>query len=258
MQESLSLEHGGELLVDSFEELLDGGRVGDEGGGHLLALRGNITDRGFDVVGDPIYEVGGALVLDVQHLLINVLGSDVAAEHGRGGQVAALARIAGSHHVLGVEHLRSKLGNSDVSVADRLGGSERGVADHEEVKAGEGHKVDGELAEIGVELARETKAASDTAHDLRDQVVQVTVVGVGEFESTEADVIQGLVIDTHYRVGVFDELVNRQGSVVGLYYSVGHLGRGHDRECAHHSVRVFLADLRDQKGTHTRASTTAK
>ena len=65
MQESLPLEHGSELLVDALEELLYGCRVGDEGGGHLVALGWHVTDRRFDVVGDPIDEVGGALVLDV-------------------------------------------------------------------------------------------------------------------------------------------------------------------------------------------------
>merc|ERR1711992_413146 len=34
VEESLSPEHGGELLGDSLEELLDGGGVTDEGGGH--------------------------------------------------------------------------------------------------------------------------------------------------------------------------------------------------------------------------------
>ena len=35
MQESLAPEHGGELLGDALEELLDGGAVADKGGGHL-------------------------------------------------------------------------------------------------------------------------------------------------------------------------------------------------------------------------------
>ena len=35
MQESLAPEHGCELLGDTLEELLDGGAVADEGGGHL-------------------------------------------------------------------------------------------------------------------------------------------------------------------------------------------------------------------------------
>jgi hypothetical protein len=33
-----------------------------------------------------------------------------------------------------------------------------------------------------------------------------------------------------------------------------HFGRGHNGERAHHTVGIFLADLRDQERTHTRAS----
>ena len=43
MQESLASEHGGELFGDALEELLDGGGVADESGGHLQAARRNIT-----------------------------------------------------------------------------------------------------------------------------------------------------------------------------------------------------------------------
>ena len=43
MEESLPPEHGGELLRDPLEDLLDGGGVTDEGGGHGKASGGNIT-----------------------------------------------------------------------------------------------------------------------------------------------------------------------------------------------------------------------
>ena len=57
MQESLAPEHGSELLGDSLEELLDGGRVADEGGGHLETSGGNVTDGSLDIVGDPLHEI---------------------------------------------------------------------------------------------------------------------------------------------------------------------------------------------------------
>ena len=44
MQESLAPEHGGELLGDALEELLDGGAVADEGGGHLEGRKGDINN----------------------------------------------------------------------------------------------------------------------------------------------------------------------------------------------------------------------
>ena len=44
VEESLSSEHSGELLSNSFEHLLDGGGVSNEGHGHLKTLGGNITN----------------------------------------------------------------------------------------------------------------------------------------------------------------------------------------------------------------------
>jgi hypothetical protein len=71
-KESLAPEHGCELLADALEHLLDGGGVAHKGGGHLEALGRDITDGRLDVVGDPLHEVGGVLVLDVEHLLIDL------------------------------------------------------------------------------------------------------------------------------------------------------------------------------------------
>lgn len=46
MQEGLATEHGSELVADTLEELLDGGRVTEEGNSHLLAAGSNVTLRG--------------------------------------------------------------------------------------------------------------------------------------------------------------------------------------------------------------------
>ena len=44
VEESLPPEHSGELLGDSLEQLLDGGGVTDEGGGHGKTSGGHITN----------------------------------------------------------------------------------------------------------------------------------------------------------------------------------------------------------------------
>ena len=72
MEESLTPEHSGELLGHTLEELLDGGAVSDEGGGHLQTTGWDVTYSGLDVVGDPFNEVAAVLVLYVQHLLVNL------------------------------------------------------------------------------------------------------------------------------------------------------------------------------------------
>merc|ERR1739838_1294035 len=57
MKESLPPEHGSELLGDPLEQLLDGSGVTDEGGGHLERSGRNVTNRGLEIVGDPLDEV---------------------------------------------------------------------------------------------------------------------------------------------------------------------------------------------------------
>ena len=179
MQESLATEHSSELVTDTLEELLDGGGVADEGGGHLETTWGDGAESGLDVVGDPLNEVGAVLVLDVAHLVLDFLHGDLTAEDGGAGQVAAVAEVRSSHHVLGVEHLLGQLGNGDGTEGVCATAGQRSEANHEEVETREGNHVDSQLAEIRVELTGESKAGGDTGHDSRDQVVQVTVGGVG-------------------------------------------------------------------------------
>jgi hypothetical protein len=164
--------------------------------------------------------------------------------------------VRSAHHILGIEGLLGELRDSEGTVLLRATGSQRGEADHKEVETREGDKVDGELAKVGVELTGEAEAASDTGHSGRHEVVEVTVSGGCEFEGTEADIVQGFVVDNHDFVGVLNELVDRQGSVVRFDNGIRHLGGREDGKGSHHSVGVFFTDLGDQESTHTRTSTT--
>ena len=49
VEESLAAEHSSELLRNALEELLNGGRVTDESGGHLETAGRNVTDGGLDL-----------------------------------------------------------------------------------------------------------------------------------------------------------------------------------------------------------------
>jgi len=120
------------------------------------------------------------------------LASTMNLQDGRASEVATIAEVRSSHHVLRVEHLLSELryGNGAERVCATAGeGSE---SDHEEVKTGEGDHVYGKLAQVGVQLARETKTCCDTRHDCGDKVVKVGVRGVGKLESPHADVVESL------------------------------------------------------------------
>ena len=152
MQESLPPEHSSELLGDSLENFLDSGGVTHESGGHLETSWRNVTNSSLDIVGDPLNKVRAVLVLDVEHLLVHFLHGHAAPEDGSHGQVPSMPGITGSHHVLGIEHLLSKLRDSQGTVLLAASGSEGRKAGDEEVKTGEGHHVDSQLPQVSVQL----------------------------------------------------------------------------------------------------------
>ncbi|KFO63382.1 hypothetical protein N302_09666, partial [Corvus brachyrhynchos] len=173
VQEGFAAEHGCELLRDALEELLDGRAVPDEGGGHLQAPWWDVTHGHLDIVGDPLHKVGAVLALDGQHLFIHLLHGHAATEDGGHGEVAAMAGVTGGHHVLGIKHLLGELGHGEGAVLLAATCCQRGKAGHEEVQPREGHHVDGQLAEVSIELAGEAQGGGDAAHGGRDKVVEV-------------------------------------------------------------------------------------
>ena len=216
MQKSLATEHGRELLRQALEQLLYGGTVADERTRHLQTTWWDVAHSGLDVVRDPFHEVAAVLVLYVQHLLVNFFHGHAATEHGCNREVATVARIAGGHHVLGVEHLLCKLWHGQGSVLLAASGREWREAGHEEVKTWEWYHVDGELPEISVQLAGESEAGRDARHCSRDQMVEITVRWCGQFECAEADVVQSLVVDTVRFICVLNKLVDGQCGVIRL------------------------------------------
>ena len=208
MQESLAAEHGRELLAYSLEQLLDGCAVADEGDRHLKTARRDVADGGLDVAWYPLDKVGAVLILDVEHLLVDLLHGHAASEHSSHGEVAAVTRIAGSHHVLAVEHLLRQLGHRESSVLLAATAGERRESWHEEVQTREGHHVDSELAQIRVELTREAQAGRHTGHGSADEMVEIAIGGSCELECAEADVVEGLVVNAVGLISVLNELMD--------------------------------------------------
>ena len=81
------------MATETLEELLDGGRVTQEGDGHLQSPRRNITLSSEDVIRDPLDEVGRVLVLYVLHLFFDFLHGDLTTEHGSNGKISSVSGI---------------------------------------------------------------------------------------------------------------------------------------------------------------------
>merc|ERR1719405_467855 len=173
-------------------------------------------------------------------------------------EVAPVTRIGGAHHVLGVEHLLRELRHGQRTVLLGATRRERREAVHEEMQPRERNHVRSKLAEIAVELARESERAGDGRQARADEVIQITVSRRSELQGAEADVVQSLVIKREAEVRVLDELVHRKRAVVRLNHRVRNLWARHDRVRRHDAVRVLLTNLKDEEGTHTGAGATAE
>ena len=103
-----------------------------------------------------------------------------------------MSGIASGHHVLGVEHLLREFGDGEGAVLLAAAGGERGKAGHEKVETREGDHVDGQLPQIGVELAGEAERRRHSRHGGADQVIQVAVRRRRQFQSAEANVVKRL------------------------------------------------------------------
>ena len=258
MQESLSSKHGGELVTDTLEELLDRGGVGNEGSGHLSILGRNAADGGLHIVGNPLNKVGRVALLNAAHLILNLLDGDLTTEKGSNSEVSTALGVGGSHHVLGVKELLGQLGDSQRSKGLLARSREGGIADHEKVQTGERHQVNGELSQVRVELARETQAGGDARHDTRNKLVEIGVGRLLELEGMLANVVESLVVDTEGLVGVLNQLMNGKSGIVGFDNGIRNLGGGDNRESSHHSIGVLFTDLGNQESTHTGTGTTTK
>ena len=122
-------------------------------------------------MGDPLNKVRRVLVLNSEHLIVHFLCRHLSSEHSRSSEVSSLSGVASSHHVLYIEHLGDKLGNSDSSVFSALSGGKGSESNQEEVETGEGNKVDSQLSEVRIELSRESKATRNSTHNgIRDDL----------------------------------------------------------------------------------------
>ena len=80
VQKGLSSKHSSELFSDSLKHFLNSSRVSYECYSHFKSLWRNITNRWFDIVRNPFYEVRRVLILYIKHLFINFFGGHSSSE----------------------------------------------------------------------------------------------------------------------------------------------------------------------------------
>ena len=119
-----------------------------------------------------------------------------------------MSRITGRHHVLGIEHLLREFRNGESPVLLASAGSERGESRHEEVETRKRNHVHSQLPEIRIQLTGESETSCDTGHCEGDKVVQVSVSWVRELQGSEANVVEGLIVNAVGLIGILNELVD--------------------------------------------------
>mmetsp|Transcript_14538 Transcript_14538/g.26319 ORF Transcript_14538/g.26319 Transcript_14538/m.26319 type:complete len:221 (+) Transcript_14538:745-1407(+) len=125
------------------------------------------------------------------------------------------------------------------------------------MKTWEGNHVDSKLSEIAIELSRETERTCSSSNGIGNQVVKISIAGVGKLESTEANIIESFVIESKALVRILDKLMNRKSSVVRFNDSIRHLGRGNNTVCTHDTIRVLFTNLGNKQSSHSSSSSSS-
>jgi len=124
--------HEIELVIDSGEDLSDGGGVGDHAdGSHDL---GKITswndgwwlvvDTALETGWAPVDELDGSLGLDGGNSGVDILGDDITSVHEAASHVLSVSWVTLGHHGGGLEGAVGDLSNGELLVVSLLGGDD--------------------------------------------------------------------------------------------------------------------------------------
>merc|ERR1740129_2552489 len=162
----------------------------------------NITDACLDIIGNPLHEIARVLVLNIQHLFINLLGRHAASEKRGSCQVPTMARVSCAHHILGIEHLLCQLRHCQSTILLRSARRQWCKSSHEEMEAREWNEVDSNLPEIAIELSGKAQARGHTTHGCTHEMIQIAVSGCCQLQCPETDVIQCLIVQQKTLIGI--------------------------------------------------------
>jgi hypothetical protein len=88
------------------------------------------------------------------------------------------------------------------------------------VKSGERNQVDSQFSKVRVKLTRESKAAGDSRHGSRDEMVKISVGGSSKLESSETDIVESFVVNDHALISILDQLMDRESGVIRFNDSI--------------------------------------
>jgi hypothetical protein len=255
--------HKIELVVDSGEDLSDGGGVGDHAdGAHNLGEittgndgRGLVVDTALEAGGAPVDELDGSLGLDGGNGGVDVLGDDVTSVHKAASHVLSVAGVALGHHGGGLEGGVGDLGNGELLVVGLLGGDDGSVGRQHEVNSGVGDQVGLEFSDVDVKGTIETEGGGQGGDNLSDESVKVGVGGSLDVEVAAADIVDGLVVEHDGDVGVLEEGVGGEDGVVGLNNGGGDLRGGVDGETELGLLAVVDGESLEEERSETGAGT---
>jgi len=256
--------HKIELVVESGEDLSDGGRVGDHAhGSHNLGEittgddgGGLVVDTDLESGGAPIDELDGSLGLDGGDGGVDVLGDDVSSVHHGTGHVLSVSGVTLGHHVGGLEGGVGDLGHGELLVVGLLSGDDGGVRRQHKVDSGVRNQVGLELGHIDVEGTVESEGGGQGGDDLGDQSVKIGVGGSLDVEVSSADIVDSFVVEHNGHIGVLQEGVSGQDGVVRLNDGSGDLGRGIDGETELGLLSVVDGESLQEEGTESGSGTT--
>merc|ERR1711981_1333806 len=256
--------HKIELMIDSGEDLSDGGGVGDHAhGSHDLGevtsghdSGGLIVDTALEASGAPVDELDGSLGLDGGNGGVDVLGDNVTSVHHAAGHVFTMSGVALGHHGGGLESGIGDLSDRELLVVGLLSRDDGSVGREHEMNTGIGHEVGLELGDIDVEGTIEPKGGSQSGDNLRDKPVEVGVGGPLDVEGSPADIVDGLVVKHDSDIGVLKKRVSGQDRVVWLNNSGGDLGRGVDGEAKLGLLAMVDGEPLKKERSETGAGTT--
>merc|ERR1712167_533792 len=194
--------HKIELVINSGEDLSDGGGVGDHAdGSHDL---GKITswndgwwlvvDTALETGWAPVDELDGSLGLDGGNSGVDILGDEITSVHEAASHVLSVSWVALGQHGCWLEGGVGDLSDGELLVVSFLGRDDWCIGRKHELDSWVWHQVGLELSNIDVKGTVESERGSQRRDDLGDQSVQVGVGWSLDIKVSSGDIIDGLVI----------------------------------------------------------------